>query len=357
MSTVSVAKKGRANKTPVCVTPAKRTELRERLLKELRGGAAGIKRWNARPLAERKAGGWRGVDFAGAALAGADLGSLDLREARLDGALLLKAWLLESRLEQASFQKAHLEEAWCAGAHLAGADFRGAALARANLRGCDCRGANFEGADLEEANLSGADLCGADLTCANLRGTVFAGTAYDEKTRLPSAYRPPLGLEWAGAGPVPLGLDVFVRRLQDLVDVRRLGRALEMLKAERFQLYSQVEENALLGIVRSQTEPDKVYSCRLDAGGHFACCAQDLVPCLGMRGALCKHLLVLIVGLTRGAEIDAEAVERWVQATRRQRPKVERDVMSETLLRYTAAQAGEVDWRPTETVPEDYYAL
>ena len=27
------------------------------------------------------------------------------------------------------------------------------------------------------------------------------------------------------------------------------------------------------------------------------------------------------------------------------------------LLRYRGAQAGEVDWRPTETVPEDYYAL
>jgi hypothetical protein len=31
--------------------------------------------------------------------------------------------------------------------------------------------------------------------------------------------------------------------------------------------------------------------------------------------------------------------------------------MSEALLKYMGAEAGEVDWRPMETIPEDYYAL
>jgi hypothetical protein len=31
--------------------------------------------------------------------------------------------------------------------------------------------------------------------------------------------------------------------------------------------------------------------------------------------------------------------------------------MSATFLRYKGAEAGEVDWRPTETIPEDYYTL
>jgi hypothetical protein len=30
--------------------------------------------------------------------------------------------------------------------------------------------------------------------------------------------------------------------------------------------------------------------------------------------------------------------------------------MSTTFLRYKGAEAGEIDWRPTETMPEDYYA-
>jgi len=31
--------------------------------------------------------------------------------------------------------------------------------------------------------------------------------------------------------------------------------------------------------------------------------------------------------------------------------------MSQTFLKYKGAEAGEIDWRPTETVPEDYYAF
>jgi hypothetical protein len=358
MTTASVAKKGKSKRTAPGPRPKDKAELREQLLEELRGGPEGVRRWNARSPEERKgAGPWHGVDLMRADLSCADLAALDLHGACFDGARLVKAWLLESNLEGASFQKADLEQAWCAGSNLEGADFRGAALVRANLRDCDCRRANFQGANLEEANLCGANLCDADLSHAHLRGAAFGDTAYNEGTRLPSGHRPPLGLEWAGTGPVPLALDVFVRRLQEHVEFRRLGRALEMLKGERFQLYSQVEADALLGVVKSQTDPDKVYSCRLGADGEFACCGQDLLPCLGLRGALCKHLLVLIVGLTRSREVEAATVERWVKESRLRKPKFDRDAMSETFLRYKAAQAGVIDWRPTETIPEDYYAL
>ena len=47
-----------------------RAQDREEMLKYLRGGAAGVKRWNARTEAQRKAGGhFRGVDLAGGELA------------------------------------------------------------------------------------------------------------------------------------------------------------------------------------------------------------------------------------------------------------------------------------------------
>ena len=60
---------------------------------------------------------------------------------------------------------------------------------------------------------------------------------------------------------------------------------------------------------------------------------------------------------TQGDQIDATTVDDWVEASRISKPDLDKDVMSETLLRYKGAEAGEVDWRPTETVPEDYYAF
>jgi hypothetical protein len=141
------------------------------------------------------------------------------------------------------------------------------------------------------------------------------------------------------------------------MDPARLAKAIDMLRAERFQLFAQVEPDHLVGVVKSQTNPGLVYSCRLGADGHYACCTQNLHPCGGLRGALCKHLLVLLVGLTRGGALDPKVAEQWVRASRSHKPVLDKDVMSATFLRYKGAEAGEVDWRPTETIPEDYYAL
>lgn len=31
--------------------------------------------------------------------------------------------------------------------------------------------------------------------------------------------------------------------------------------------------------------------------------------------------------------------------------------IADSFLKYKGAQAGEIDWRPTETIPEDFYAM
>jgi hypothetical protein len=37
--------------------------------------------------------------------------------------------------------------------------------------------------------------------------------------------------------------------------------------------------------------------------------------------------------------------------------KPDKDVVTATFLKYKGVEAGEIDWRPTETIPEDFYAL
>jgi len=130
-----------------------------------------------------------------------------------------------------------------------------------------------------------------------------------------------------------------------------------LLKAERFQLFVDVTGDSLTGVVKSQSDPDLVYSCRLCSDGAFACCTQNLNPCGGLRGAPCKHLLVLVVGLAQASEIDAATVDNWLVASEAHKPALDKDAMSETFLRYKGAEAGEIDCRPTETIPEDFYAL
>ncbi len=153
----------------------------------------------------------------------------------------------------------------------------------------------------------------------------------------------------------PMSFEAFLAGLRNYVDTSRLGQALAMLRAERFQLFAQADCQRVVGIVRSPSDASRLYSCRLAADGSFACCTQRLNTCAALRGAVCKHLLVLIIGLVRAGELDAAKVTAWLKASRRLRPALDRDLMSETFLKYKGVEAGDVDWRPTETIPEDYY--
>jgi hypothetical protein len=154
-----------------------------------------------------------------------------------------------------------------------------------------------------------------------------------------------------------MDFDGFYQALTTKVEAGRIDNARKMLKAERFELFADVKDDAVVGVVRSQSSSERVYSCRLANDGRFACCTQNLLPCGGLRGALCKHLLVLIVGLTKAGKLDPATVDAWVDASKSQQPALDKDLMSETFIRFKGAEAGEVDWRPTETIPEDFYAM
>jgi hypothetical protein len=100
-----------------------------------------------------------------------------------------------------------------------------------------------------------------------------------------------------------------------------------------------------------------VYACRLTGTGQFECGTQNLRICGGLQGMVCKHLLVLIVGLAKAGALDPGRAYQWLQMAQKQAPSFDKDAMTATFFKYKGAEAGEIDWRPTETLPEDYYAL
>jgi hypothetical protein len=154
-----------------------------------------------------------------------------------------------------------------------------------------------------------------------------------------------------------IDIATFLKAMELRADKAKIDKATKMLKAERFQLFNDVTETHLNGVVKSQTDPDLVYACRIESGGGYACCTQNLNICGGLRGSICKHLLVLIIGLVKAGELDPSTIDGWVARTHDAKPALNKETMGEIFIRYKGAEAGEVDWRPTQTVPEDYYAL
>lgn len=161
----------------------------------------------------------------------------------------------------------------------------------------------------------------------------------------------------APAPTKPVDFGGFLKKLEKLTDSAKLEKATSMLKAEKFRLYAKVESDHLVGVVKSQTNHELVYSCRLGSDGKYACCTQNLNICGGLRGSPCKHLLVLIVGLAKAGELDLTDAQAWTQAVRGKKPELDKEAMTQTFLTYKGAEAGTVDWRPTETIPEDFYAM
>ncbi len=308
----------------------------EDVLALLKTGRDGVRAFNKRPLkaraglALRKADlvGYRldGVDFAGADLEGADLSGASLAKARFfDDGLYILQGMPKTRLKAANFVGADLSSADLSGCSCNDADFRQANLARAVIRRASMLRANFDRANLSRADLSFSELKGADFHGATLTDANFDRATFDESTRWPSGFVPPDGMVWKGAGadprqaptrreksrPRPTDFAGFLDRLKNATDSAKLDKAMKMLKADRFRLFAKVDDNGLVGVVKSQSDPDLVYSCRLASDGTYGCCTQNLNVCGGLRGSPCKHLLVLVVGLTQAGEIEPATAHDW----------------------------------------------
>jgi hypothetical protein len=154
-----------------------------------------------------------------------------------------------------------------------------------------------------------------------------------------------------------IDLPRFIQALTASTDAARMAKVTQMLRAERFQLFCAVTDDHITGVVKSQTDAKLVYACRLAHDGGFFCCTQNLMHCGGLRGALCKHILLLVIGTAQSGALDVARASAWAAASRTSKPVLDKDAATATFVRYKGAEAGEVDWRPTETIPEDYYAL
>ena len=80
------------------------------------------------------------------------------------------------------------------------------------------------------------------------------------------------------------------------------------------------------------------------------------------EAAMLAYLLVLVVGLVKAGQLEPKVAIDWLRGARRMGlsadgHKPDKEVVTATFLKYKGVEAGEVDWRPTETIPEDFYAM
>jgi uncharacterized protein YjbI with pentapeptide repeats len=332
----------------------------------LREGAEGVARWNALDELERKAlGDLKKIDLSGCDLAGVYLRAVDCSGANfsntnLTGANLVATHFRNGNLKGADLGKVNAHGVLMTGTNLEGASLRDGKFTYSGFVKANLRSADLTGVDFKRASFKGADLTGATLTSAN-----FDRADYDAATIFPAGFNPQAAgmvlrtpkAKKKKAAPADPAFVAFVAKLPTVVLSSRIKMAVSMLKKEKFQLFAETADDRIIGVVRSQSSKERVYACRLTSSGQFECGTQNLRPCGGLQGKVCKHLLTLLLGLTKSCNTDGETLFSWLQLAQRQKATFDKEAMTATFLKYKGAEAGDVDWRPTETVPEDYYAL
>lgn len=333
-------------------------------------GPAGVALWSSRP--EKAKGNYKKLVLSSSNLENINLNGLNFSSAKFNECRMKGAWMVGADVRSASFRGADLSNGTLAACKAQKADFTDCILQEVSMVGANLQNAVFVNADVSKADFDRADLRGVDLSaCKNLSSAQFNGAIYDESSVFPEEFAQRRAMKWKGksddpykksaklsaAAAAPSDFASFFQYIQKHFDKQRVDKALSMLKKETFQLFSEQTETGVTGVIKSQTDPDTVYACRLSFDGHFCCGTQNLNACGGLRGALCKHILVLLIGLVKHDELEAARAGEAVICSKLELPKLDRDAMSDVFLRYKAAAAGELDWRPTETIPEDYYGI
>ncbi len=336
----------------------------------LHGGVKGISKWNK--LRGQHMVNWSHSDLSSAHLKGANLRSLNWQNSRFDNAQMEGCNLSEANVSNASLQGANLSKSNLQDCEAENANFANSVLVGANLLSANLKQADLTNCDLRKARLVQSLLMGVDLsTCKIDEKTNFSAAKYDETTKLPQEFPQWRQLIWRGRGsdpyremidallssPVEVKFEDFLQYLQLNFDFSKVQKAISMMKKEKFQLFAEVSNDSVVAVIKSQTDPDLVYASLLDKDGVFSCCTQNLKVCGGLKGSMCKHHLVMLMGLVKHKELNANVATQWALNTIGQSQKLNKDIATQVFIKYKGVQVGEIDWRPIETIPEDYYSF
>ncbi|MEX2681668.1 MAG: hypothetical protein Q6373_008710 [Candidatus Sigynarchaeota archaeon] len=164
----------------------------------------------------------------------------------------------------------------------------------------------------------------------------------------------------AADGSILAFVEEITRVNADPALVPKIQKAIAMFKKERNLLYIDGDPVAgtMKAVIKSQTHPDELeYAVFLNKAGNFFCTTQNLRPCGGLRGQICKHIVLGLIALVKSGTMDCREISGWVKLTSNNRPVLDKDEATRIFLKYKNALDGKLDWRPIEILPEDFMAV
>lgn len=300
----------------------------------------------------------RDVIFQGLNVSQLKFDKSDMTNASFVEAVAVHTTFENSILRNADFSKVNAEDAY-----FLQADMQNFVSVKGSFKNANFRNANLKGATFDKANLQGANFVDAALDECS-----FKACPVNEKTTLPDKVGGYPGVVWKGMGRNPYSTEGRGRvgkdcaNLEDLLtsmqmdfDSNRLKKATTMLKANPLQLFVELQENSVQGILKSETDESLTYLCYINNTGTYGCFTQNMNVCGGQTESICKHLFVILIGLASVGELSWSDVAVWTQTASRNGPYYcDENAMAALFKRFKQAEFGQVAWEPIETNPVNY---
>ncbi|MFX1316230.1 MAG: hypothetical protein ACFE9T_10225 [Promethearchaeota archaeon] len=138
----------------------------------------------------------------------------------------------------------------------------------------------------------------------------------------------------------------------------RINKAISMFRREKNLLYVDKDDDSLKAVIKSQTKPNQLeYAISLKSNGDFFCGTQNLYPCGGLRGKVCKHIILALIAVIKSGVGTQNEMIKWVGNTLSHKPKFIKPEATEIFIKYKYALEGKIEWRPIEVLPEDFMAF
>jgi uncharacterized protein YjbI with pentapeptide repeats len=302
----------------------------------------------------------RGCSFRQATFAGLNLLSWQTTDLTADAAIFHRADMLGVSLHGGRFRgtvfvEAGLDHADLSDADLTSADLHGATLYQTNLKGALLAGANLRQADLRGAQLETAALAGADLTAAEYdRTTIFPPDFHPDRAGMLRRLVAVMPAPAEHPPPETSDLDLLQQQIAHDLGSPEADALFVLAEHGYGVLATEVQAWRVSGVLSEPGNSDRLYCCRLTSEGNFVCGTDKLVLCGRRRRGYCGHLALLLLTLVQRGQLDPLTALDWLHRGYSPQPRPDRPTLAAILTRFTPTSP---DYRPTETLPEDYYAL
>jgi hypothetical protein len=154
----------------------------------------------------------------------------------------------------------------------------------------------------------------------------------------------------------------FVRKINSSISDEkippRIEKAIKMYKKEVNLLYIDKNNESLKAVIKSQTNPNNLeYAVKISSQGRFFCGTQNLRPCGGLRGKICKHIILALIAAIKSNQGSIDELIEWVEKSKTYEPFLDKPEATGIFMKYQHAIEGVIEWRPVEILPEDFFAF